>query len=486
MSKYLKKILEYSANTFFNKLLLLMLLPLFTKWLIPEEYAIYTNLLVFTSFASLVYMLGQQQTVFSYFYYKKTDEYHFTYISSIFITIIFVGIVLSLLVILFRHELSIFVLRTSKYSHLFIPISIVLFCDVLLGLTLSILNIMEKSSSYFKIGIIKNTIFFLFVLSCIFIEGFSIERVFIFLSISSFVSALCGLISIRKILNRLSCIQENKSYFSLSLIKRLLAFGIIMIPATLAMISLRLSDRWMLTYFSPNSLYDVGIYAVGYKMGMIITIVNSLVSLVFFPYAMKLKDSNSTKKVFKKIFNYYVLFGGFIGMIIVIFAPEIFQLVIDKTYFSAAKLVIFGVASNFLLGIYSIINLGLYMKHKAMNITTAVAIGAVSNLILNFFLIPTFGVNGAGYASIIAYLIIVVFNYYSSKKVFPVKYKIEYAFIVLLCLITMSYITCLLPVTWVIFIVKLVIIFFISCMIFKYIVKSNDKILIKKLFVQKY
>ncbi len=171
MSKYLKKILEYSANTFFNKLLLLMLLPLFTKWLIPEEYAIYTNLLVFTSFASLVYMLGQQQTVFSYFYYKKTDEYHFTYISSIFITIIFVGIVLSLLVILFRHELSIFVLRTSKYSHLFIPISIVLFCDVLLGLTLSILNIMEKSSSYFKIGIIKNTIFFLFVLSCIFIEG---------------------------------------------------------------------------------------------------------------------------------------------------------------------------------------------------------------------------------------------------------------------------------------------------------------------------
>ena len=486
MSKYLKKILEYSANTFFNKLLLLMLLPLFTRWLIPEEYAIYTNLLIFTSFAGLVYMLGQQQAVFSYFYYKKTDEYHFTYIFSIFITIISAGIVLTLLVILFRHELSICVLRTSKYSHLFIPISIVLFCDVLLGMTLSILNIMEKSSSYLKIGIIKNVLFFLFILSCIFIKGFSIERIFVFLAISSFVSALCGLISIKKILNRLSCTQAKKCYFSLSLIKRLLAFGIIMIPGTLAMISLRLSDRWMLTYFSPNSLYDVGIYAVGYKIGMIITIVNSLVSLVCFPYAMKIKDSKSAKKVFKKIFNYYVLFSGLIGMIIVIFAPEIFQLVIDKTYFSAAKLVIFGVASNFLLGTYNIINLGLYRKQKAMYITTAVAIGAVSNLILNYLLIPTFGVNGAGYASIIAYLIIVVFNYYSSRKVFHIKYKIEYVSVVLLCLIAMSYITCLLPVTWMISTVKLLIILFISFMIFKYIVKSNDKILIKKLFMQKY
>jgi len=87
---------------------------------------------------------------------------------------------------------------------------------------------------------------------------------------------------------------------SLSRIKTLLAFGIIMIPGTLAMISLRLSDRWMLTYFSPNSLYDVGIYAVGYKIGMIITIVNSLVSLVCFPYAMKIKDPKSAKRFLQK------------------------------------------------------------------------------------------------------------------------------------------------------------------------------------------
>jgi len=337
-----------------------------------------------------------------------------------------------------------------------------------------------------KIGMIKNSMFFLFIISCVIIKGFSIEWIFIFLAISSFVSALCGLITIRKILNRFSCKHAKKCYFSLSRIKTLLAFGIIMIPGTLAMISLRLSDRWMLTYFSPNSLYDVGIYAVGYKIGMIITIVNSLVSLVCFPYAMKIKDPKSAKKVFTKIFNYYVLFGGFIGIIIVVFAPEIFKIFIDKTYFSAAKLVIFGVASNFLLGIYNIINLVLYMNQKAINITIAVAIGAASNLLLNYLLIPTFGVNGAGYASIIAYSIIVICNYYYSRKVFQMKYKIEYVSVVLLCLIAISYITCLLPTTWMISTAKLLIILFISYLMFKHIVKSHDKIFIKKLFVQKY
>ncbi len=484
MSKYLKKIFEYSGNTLFNKLLLLLLLPLFTRWLVPEEYAIYTNLLVFTSFVGLIYMLGQQQAVFSYFYNKKSKEYHFTYISSIFITIISIGILLSILIIIFRYDLSIVLLRSSKYAHLFIPVSIVLFCDVLLGLTLSILNIMEMSSSYLKIGIIKNILFFLLILSCIIFGGFSIEKIFSFLAISSFTSAVFGLIAIKKVLKTLSDTDTPRYYYSFKLVRKLLGFGVIMIPGTLALISLRLSDRLMLTYFSPNSLYDVGIYSVGYKIGMIITIVNSLVSLVFFPYAMK-KDSTDAKKVYKKLFNYYVLFGGFVGLIVVILAPEIFRIFIDSSYSEAIKLVIFGVVSNFLLGIYSIINLGLYMKHKAMNISVAVAIGAISNLILNYLLIPTLGVYGAGYASIIAYSVIVVINYYFSRKVFPVNYKIEYVMLVTLLLIAMSFLVCYLPVTLIVSVVKVVIILIILYIIFKYIMKSNDKIFIRKLFVQK-
>ena len=483
MAKYIKKILEYSANTVFNKLLLLLLIPLFTRWLPPEEYAIYTNLLVFISFAGLIYMVGQQQTVFSYFYNKKGDEYKFTYISSIFISIISLGIVLSVIVILFHQELSWLILRTDKYSNLFILVSLVLFFDVILGLSMSILNIMEKSTSYLKVGIIKNALFFLLILACALLHNFSIEKLFLYLAISSCVSALFASYSIIRTLRALSHTIEKKCYFSFDLTRNLLVFGVIMIPGTLALISLRLSDRLMLTYFSPNSLYDVGIYAVGYRIGMIITIINSLVSLVWFPYAMK-KDTQTAPEVFKKIFYNYVLYGGLAGIAILMVTPEIFSLFIDKNYYAAMPLVIFGVASNFLYGVYNIINLNLYKKQKATYISAAVGIGAIVNLILNYLLIPKFGVYGAGYASILAYLLIVVINYVYSRKFFTVTYRIELVLFVVLSLIGISYIMCLIPVSWLSGIIKLIVLIVVSYVIVKKLVKNPNR-LFKYRFIER-
>ena len=438
MREYLQKTAEYTAGNLFNKFVLFLFLPIFTKFMAPEEYAVYANILIFISLANVVYTLGLQQAIFSYFYQKKTDEYHYIIISTIYTTLFFVGMFFSFIIILFRNELSYLILRSEQYSNLFFFASIILFCDVLCGITLSFLNIMEKSRSYVILSIFRNSILLIILFLGAINNRFSLENVFTYISVAAVISFLLSTIFIWNEIKKFSLKLKEKKYFSFLVIKKLLNFGLIIIPGTLAMISLKVFDRYMLTYLSPGKLYDVGIYAIGYKIGMIIIFLNSIVNRVCFPYAMKIKDQPNAKDSYKKIYNYYIVSAGILGGLIIIFTKEIFHFFINSSYTEAMNIVVFAVISNYLLGIFNIINLGFYIKKRAVNISAAVGAGAILNIIMNFFLIPYYGIYGACLASVVAYFFIVVFNYYFSRKVYPVKYRFIFVIYALCLLILFS------------------------------------------------
>lgn len=433
MKKYFYKALEYTAGNFFKKLILLILLPIFTRLMAPQQYAIYENLMIFISFVSLIYFLGQQQAIFSYYYNKKSPDYHFSYISTVFLIITAFGFLLSLLIILFRNELSLLILRTGEWSHLFVYISVILFCDVISGISLSILNIMEKSRTYLIVGIVKNALFLFLIIFGTVTHQLSISEIFLFLMISSLLSIIFSLIFMLRIMTGFS--TQIRQYFSSSLAKQLLGFGIIMIPGTIAMMILRLSDRYMLTYFSAKHLYDVGIYAIGYRIGAIIVFFNSIVSLVYFPYAMKIKDNPKAQKSYKSVFKNYSLFAAILGLLIILFQKEIFYVLIDSAYFSATKIVVFGVLSSYLLGLFNIVNLNFYVKKKAGRIAGTVIFGALLNIFLNYLLIPVMGISGAGLASVIAYGGIVLVNYHLSKAIYDVLYNL---YLPVMCIVILT------------------------------------------------
>ncbi len=438
MHPYLKKTCEYAAGNLFRKLLLLFLLPILTKFLIPREFAVYTNITIFISFASLIYFLGIQQALFSYFYQDKSAEYRFSLISSVYITLMITSLIFSFLIYHFRIQLSQLILKDGQFSYLFTYVAFILFFDVIYGMTLSFLNIMELSVRYAFLGASKNLSFLILVIIGAFTGKISMLYLFQYLLIASIFSFLLAIIHIIKILNLQLSENRHQKIYSAGIMKNLISFGLIMIPGTLAMVILRLSDRYMLTYLSANSLHDVGIYAIGYKIGMIMAFLTSIVSMVYFPYAMKIADQPGSKDNLKKIFNSFLIFGSLLGMTIILFSQEIFRIFIDGSYHEGIKIVFFGVMSHFLLGVFNIINISFYIKKKARIIAFAVGLGALINIILNIILIPSYGVYGAGFASIIAYIFIVLLNFITSRKIYDIGFKFGYIIISLLILTSVA------------------------------------------------
>ena len=265
----------------------------------------------------------------------------------------------------------------------------------------------------------------------------------------------------------------EKKYFSIEIISPMLKFGIVMIPGTISMLILQASDRYMLTYLSANTMYDVGIYSAGYRIGMIMHFLVTLVSLVYLPYAMKIAKEPRAQAINRSVFKYYIIYGSLFGTFIILYSQEIFRFIIDSSYLISYKIVFAGVISSFLYGIFNIININYYVRKKAGNITLAVLLGAILNIVLNFILIPKYGIFGAGIASIIAYFFIVIFNYSVAVYLYKVKYPIVLVFIGLLILASAALINSYLVMNLKLFIIKTIIVTGIVGVVF--LISKKDK-----------
>mgnify|MGYP003970060073 FL=1 len=473
MKHYLKKTIDYAAGNFFNKVLLILLLPIFTHFLLPQEFAVYTNLMIFFSFASLIYLLGIHQAIFSHFYDVKTVEYQFSLISSIYVILTVFGFALSILIILLRNELSLLVLRSTDYSHLFYYIAIILFFNMLFSISLSLMNIMERSRQYAIISALQNVIVLLLIILFSINNKFSVEYYFIFLAIASVIASFVGIIQIIKIVKNFQVPKKEKKYFSSAIVSSMLKFGIVMIPGTISMLILQASDRYMLTYLSANTMHDVGIYSAGYRIGMIMHFLVTMISLVYLPYAMKIAKEPQAQSINRSMFKYFVIFGSLFGSLIIIYSQEIFRYIIDSNYLTSYKIVFAGVISSFLYGIFNIININYYARKKAGNITLAVILGSIINIALNFFLIPKYGIFGAGIASIISYLFIVIFNYFIAAHLYKFRYPVLLIFVGLIILSSATLFNNYLQLNLELFIIKTIVV--IGILGTAFLISKKDK-----------
>ena len=424
---FLRKSLHYISGSTFNKILLVLFLPLFTRKMIPEDFALYGNITIFISFITLFYFLGLPQAVYPFFHKEKSNLYKSSLIKSIYYTLFVVGIILSLLVVLEKNGLARLVLKDAMWDQLFVYVACIIFFDVFYSITLTLLNVMEKSWQYAVLGAVKNILFLILILVGYFIDRFSITAIIQYMFIASLVSALLASgIVVFKIIPALDA--QERGRFSIKLLKEILRFSIPMLPGTIAFLALRISDRYMLTWFSPGSMYDVGIYTVAYRIGKSIGFATSLLSIIYYPYAMRISKEKHADENYNQVHKYDRIIGGLLAVGWLRFMKEIFAIFIDSSYNDALKFVIFGLISMFLHGALHIVNIPFYNSRRSIRIAIVATSGAIFNILLNYLFIPKYGIWAAGLSSVISYLAIYLFTLQGANRISSAKFNCLYSF----------------------------------------------------------
>jgi len=147
-----------------------------------------------------------------------------------------------------------------------------------------------------------------------------------------------------------------------------------------------------------------------------------------FSTAQKDKDA---PQIFSKLTTYYMMVIIFVGLAISLFSGEIIHILTTPQFYEASKIVPIIVLSFVFIGMYMMMTNQIFYMKKTHYFIYISGIAATVNIVLNFILIPKYGIMGAAYTTLISFVLFFVLTYIISIKIYPILYekkKIIYLF----------------------------------------------------------
>jgi O-antigen/teichoic acid export membrane protein len=189
--------------------------------------------------------------------------------------------------------------------------------------------------------------------------------------------------------------------FSRPILGRLLAFGLPGVPSSLASMAMSYVDRFFLQHYC--STKEVGLYSLGYSIGLVINLAVQAVQLAWPAHMFVIARRPDAEKQLSKMLTYYVAGMGFAGLSVSVLTPEILTIMTTPQFYPAGTVVPFITVSYVLYGTRFMVNSGLEIHNKLYYSALIIVGSALMNLLLNFLLIPPYGMLGAAVATLLSY-----------------------------------------------------------------------------------
>lgn len=217
--------------------------------------------------------------------------------------------------------------------------------------------------------------------------------------------------------------------FSIAQIKKMLRYSWPMVPNSMSMWVMRVSDRFVVTLFMGVSANAV--YSVANKIPQLLTLAQSTFTMAWQENASIVSKDDDADTYYTSMFRtMYDLIAGFFGLLIAV-TPVLFVLLIRGDYADAYYQIPILFLGMFFYSMSSFLG-GIYVAYKAtrsVGITTMTA--AASNLIINLVTINFIGLYAASGSTLISYLLLFIFRLFDVKKYVRLKFDIKHILIVL-------------------------------------------------------
>lgn len=405
MNKKYKRLLSNTAiigmGTIASKLIVFLLVPLYTACLSPAEYSAADIITQSANLLMPIMALGICETVFRYTLDRNLNR------KSVLTTGFAVNL-FGTLVILVLFPL----LNSFEYfeGHMWI-IVLYTFAANIHSLFAQYIRARGMTTLFAVQGIIGTAIIvFLNIIFLVFFKMSVIGYVLSTVISDVLVSALIFY------LVRLDYAIKPK-YFDYWLMRDMLAYSLPLIPTTIFWWIVNVSDRFMIKEMIGSEVN--GLYGVAFKIPTILILLSGMFIEAWQFSAVTERDLSSRRShaaFFGTVFDSFqgLMFICAAGLIA--FSKVIARIMFSEAYYEAwtymPLLIMATVASSLVTFMGSVY---LVDKKSVQSFVTS-AVGAGTNVILNLIMIPTLGANGAALATLISYVVVFVIRAYNTRQ----------------------------------------------------------------------
>lgn len=385
--------------------------PILARLLSKDQYGTMALITVSSSIIVGISSLGLNRSIVRFYHLFKKEGRLPEFIGTLSVSSLlmqFVGLFLSIGISwgLFTLEIISF----DLFSMLPIAIAVAIFQKFFL--LLNTLNRMDSKITTYNIYSIARqyTTMFVAVISVLIYKNlyaFYISQLLAIAVISIFIVVQCN--------KKYGPFVLNNS--SKSIIKQSLSYGFPLAIVVLCGVIFNLSDRYVIAYCLDAE--HVASYSVAFKLcdyfrQLVITCINlSLIPLIYkFWEQAQIEQIKST---LNKILKYYYMAVVPVLGIVLLFPEEIIVLIASDKYIDAAPYLAFiflGTVIDFSFPFSA----GLHLKNKTLKILLIILTVSLVNIVLNCFMVPALGVQGAAYSTLICGFLLIFSFYMVSRK----------------------------------------------------------------------
>ena len=402
--------------TFFSKILLYLLRIFLTRTLTPQDYG-----LLFLGF-SLIYMtvffvlLGLESGIERYISYYRARK-NFRRVRGIILSSLSISIPLSLLMCaifwFFSHEISVLFFHEPNLSPVLKILSFVIPIFVVYKIFYSsLLSFKKIGYAAFSWYICRplSTLVFLTIL----VFGFGLEGAAFSYVMGFAISALLTFFFMEwKVFHVIR--TDIKPIF---MRKKLLAFSLPLVVFSILWNIMTRVDTIMIG--SIKTSLDVGLYQTAAPTSQFLFIIPSALGALFIPVLSELLSKNKRddiKKVYRTVSKWIFYLNFPLFLVFVTYPNAVINILFGSDYIGAGnslRILAIGYLVFSIGGVATgIINLFEKTKYHIFNASLSLVIG----IVLNYLLIPVFGIDGAAVATMITFIFYTVLLVFEARMI---------------------------------------------------------------------
>jgi len=402
----------YGLGGLVSRILAVLLLPLYTRYLSPSDYGKVETLIALTTVIGIVLRMGIHAAFFRFYFDSPEPEHRRLVLRTSFwftMAMATAGLVGG---VLLSVPIADLLFGASDDSELVMAAFVGLWAGMNYEQLTSLFRVEERSAAFVSASLTN----VLLTIGATLLLVVALDQGPTGVIVGNFTGTLlvyAALVGYRR--------EQLGLQFDRGLLREMNRFGIPLIPTALFLWVTNFSDRIFLVKLADTD--EVGLYSVGVRLASAMVLLLTAFRLAWPAFAYSIEDDREAKRTYAYVLTYLVLLTTWVAAALALLSPWIVDWIAAPEFAESSRVVGPLAFAAVAFGAYIVVVIGVGRARRTQFNWVVTGASAAVNVALNLLLIPSYGMMGAAIATVAAFATMFAGMAWWAQRIYPVPYQ---------------------------------------------------------------
>jgi O-antigen/teichoic acid export membrane protein len=402
----------YGLGGLVSRILAVLLLPLYTRYLTPSDYGKVETLIALTTVTGIVLRMGLHSAFFRFYFDSPEPEHRLRVLRTSFWFTMGTATAGLLAGLALAGPIASALFGSADDSELVMAAFVGLWAGMNYEQLTSLFRVEERSTAFVSASLAN----ILLTIGATLLLVVALDQGPIGVIVGNFTGTLlvyAALLGYRR--------DQLGLQFDRALLREMNRFGIPLIPTALFLWVTNFSDRLFLVQLADTT--EVGLYSVGVRIASAMVLLLTAFRLAWPAFAYSIEDEREARRTYAFVLTYLVLLTTWVAAGLALLSPWIVDWLADPDFAESSRVVGPLAFAAVAFGAYIVVAIGVGRARRTQFNWVVTGAAAGVNIALNLLLIPPYGMMGAAVATVSAYATMFVGMAWWAQRIYPVPYQ---------------------------------------------------------------